>query len=74
MTIWGRRSAKSVSGAERQQREEANVSKKKFIMSVTAASVLAYSSIASIAEERSTSADHERLEARRVAQSVLESY
>ena len=47
--------------------------RKAFIVTVTAASILAYS-IASIADERSTSTDRERLEARQVAESVVKSY
>jgi uncharacterized protein (TIGR02246 family) len=48
--------------------------RKALLVSVITLSVLVYSSIAGIADEQSTSADHERLEARRVAESVLESY
>ncbi len=48
--------------------------RKALLESVITLSVLAFSSIASIADERSASTDHERLEARRVAESVVESY
>jgi uncharacterized protein (TIGR02246 family) len=48
--------------------------RKELLVSVLTLSVLAYSSIASIADERSPSTDRERLEASKVAQSVVESY
>ena len=48
--------------------------KKVLLVSVITVSVLAYSSSASIAEERSTSTDRERLEARQVTESVAKSY
>lgn len=48
--------------------------RKALLASVMTLSVLAYSSIASVADERSPSTDSERLEASKVAQSVVESY
>ena len=44
------------------------------LASVITLSVFAYSAVTSIADERSTSADRERFEAGKVAQSVIESY
>ena len=48
--------------------------RKALLVSVITLSVCAYSSIASIADERSTSTAHERLEARQVAESVVKSF
>ena len=44
------------------------------LVGVITASVLAYSSIVSVADERSSSTDRERPEARQVAESVVKSY
>lgn len=48
--------------------------RKVLLVSVITLSVLVSSSIAGIADERSNSTDHERLEARQVAESVVKSY
>jgi uncharacterized protein (TIGR02246 family) len=50
------------------------VRRKALLVSVVTLFVLAYSPIASIADERSSPTDREHLEARQVAQSVVESY
>src|SRR5438270_10434043 len=44
------------------------------VASVITLSVLTYSSVASIADERSASTDRERLEARQVAEAVVKSF
>ncbi len=54
-------------------REEGNASKKMLFVSVTALPILAYSSMASIAAERSTSTARERL-AHKAVESVVKSY
>jgi uncharacterized protein (TIGR02246 family) len=48
--------------------------RKALLASVITLSVLAYSSIAGIAEERSASTDRERVDARQVAESVVKSF
>jgi uncharacterized protein (TIGR02246 family) len=50
------------------------LARKGVLISVITLSVLAYPSIASIADERSASAEHNRLEARQVAESVVKSF
>jgi uncharacterized protein (TIGR02246 family) len=48
--------------------------RKALFVSVITLPVLAYSSIATFADERSSSTDHNRLEARQVAESVVKSF